>query len=313
MSKAIVRYDNDLNQVSFRGWTGIEQDLFFGVLAKMRDKGTHEVIFDTDELRALIDFDTKQSSRRWDRILEGAARKVTQMVYVERTDHRVRIMALFQTFDLDLDARTMRVKVSENYDYIINALRARFTQFELAEFGAIRSTYAKTMYRLLKQWRTIGRVEYQLRQFRDLLGIPDSYDARKIRAKVLRPIEEELPAYFPGLQVGCLRAARRGRPITGYVFTWAPEAAGGDGWVDGKYDKPATPAKRVIDGSVPSPRPAATPDSPPVRHIMLRHPYWGEWDQGSVLQHLHGTVEGDDCPLCAAYADNRAYHGCIPD
>lgn len=312
MGKEIVRFDNELNQVSFRGWSGLEQDLFFGVLAKMQGKGTQEVVFDTDDLRNLIDYAGKDH-KRWDQILTGAAKHVMQLIYVERTPHEVAVMALFQTFRVNLDDCTMTVRVSDNYEYIINKLRAKFTQFELAEFAQIRSTYAKTAYRLLKQWRTVGRYEMPVADLRAYFGVPKSYDSYKIRSKVLRPIMEELPAYFAELQVTPVRARKRGRPITGYIFTWAPEAAGGDGWVDGKYGKPATPAKRVIDGSMASPRPAATPESPSVRHIMLRHPYWGEWDQGSVLQHLHGTVEGDDCPLCAAYADNRAYHGCMPD
>lgn len=234
--KDIVRYDNELNQISFRQWSSLESDLFFGILNKMQGKGTDTVVFDTDELARFIDFAAK-NGKRWEKLLTSVSQKVGSMTYVEREKRRITVMALFQTFVIDLDARTLTVEVSRHYEYIINKLQANFTQFELEEFGQIRSTYAKAMYRLLKQWRTVGRREFTTEAFRAYLGIPKSYDARKITVKVLTPIKDELSRYFQELTVETVRARKAGRPITGYVFTWKPEPKPDDRWVEGKYEK----------------------------------------------------------------------------
>lgn len=236
----VVRYDNELNQISFRGWNSLEQDIFFGVLSRMRDKGVREVVFDTDDLRDLIDFAGK-SGKRWEQVLAKAAKKVIGLVYIEQTKSSIEGMTLFERFRLDIEERRLTVQVSDRFEYVINKLRANFTQFELEEFSSLRSTYAKALYRLLKQWRTVGSREFELDEFRTYLGIPKSYDSRKIRQKVLEPIMAELPAVFEGFAVEPLRSKRRGRPVVGYRFTWKPEPASSGPWREGAFD--ALPAK----------------------------------------------------------------------
>lgn len=234
--KDVVRYDNELNQVSFRQWSGLEQDLFFAVLSKMQGRSTDTVAFSTDELRDFIDFAGK-SGRRWEEVLTSAASKVmSKMYYIERTERKIRVMALFQMFELDLVKQTLTVQVSMNYEYIINKLQANFTQFELEEFANLRSTYAKSLYRLLKQWRTVGRREFTVEEFRAYMGVPKSYTVKKITQKVIEPIKQEMPTYFKDFTVETVRSRRRGRPITGYVFTWKPEPKPTEPWQEGKFD-----------------------------------------------------------------------------
>ena len=51
------------------------------------------------------------------------------------------------------------------------------------------------MYRLLKQWRTVGKKEWSIEDFRYLLDIPKSYQLIDIDRKVLNPIKNELSLY----------------------------------------------------------------------------------------------------------------------
>lgn len=236
MAKGVLRYDNELNQISFRQWSSLESDLFMAILTKMQGKGTDRCVFDTDDLRDFIDFAATRN-QRWEHLLTSVSQKVGSMTYVEQTDRKIRVMALFQLFEIDIDARTLTVEVSRFYEYIINKISANFTQIELEEFASLRSTYAKAMYRLLKQWRLVGKREFGSDEFRAYLGIPKSYDAKKITVKVLAPIQEELAQYFQGLEVETLRSPRRGRPITGYRFTWQAEARSDKQWVEGKFEK----------------------------------------------------------------------------
>lgn len=114
-------------------------------------------------------------------------------------------MPLFTRFRVDwkedLSDMTATVSLSPKFEYILNRLSANFTQYELAEFTNIRSTYAKTAYRLLKQWRTVGRKEFKIDEFKTLLDMPNSYKSSEIDRAVVKPILKQLSPYFEGLKV----------------------------------------------------------------------------------------------------------------
>ena len=69
-------------------------------------------------------------------------------------------MTLFNYFEFNTDNRTLDVQVAPMFEYIVNKLTANFTVYELAEFTSLKSTYSKTMYRILKQWKTLGEKEF---------------------------------------------------------------------------------------------------------------------------------------------------------
>ena len=150
---------------------------------------------------------------------------------------------LFRSAD-DLSELHAEIRVSEDFEYILNKLEANFTQFELKHFTNIRSTYAKEMFKMLKQWRSIGRKEYSVEDFRAMLQVPKSYRATDINQVVLKPIREELGTYFNGLKIKPIKAKKRGTPIISYEFTWQPEEVGQ--WIEGKYDKKKITRKEEI-------------------------------------------------------------------
>ena len=128
------------------------------------------------------------------------------------------------------------VQVSGKFEYIVNRLldtqvdengnpvkTKGFTMYELAEFTQIKSTYAKTMYRLLKQWRTIGRRELKIEEFKTLLDAPKTYKSSHIDRLIIKPIMKELPAFFKDLKVKKVKAKTKGNPVKSYIFTWTPE------------------------------------------------------------------------------------------
>lgn len=62
----------------------------------------------------------------------------------------------------------MIVSVNKRFDFFLNELTSNFTRFELEEFTNLESKYSKAMYRLLKQWRTVGKKEWSIEDFRYL-------------------------------------------------------------------------------------------------------------------------------------------------
>lgn len=239
MANEIVRHHNDLNTVIMRKWSSEEMNFFFAIIAKARDKGTRLMKFNTDELKEIASSSRKY---RWEETMKSVADKVIDLKYYERTEHSYAVMNLFSYFKVDEKERVVEVEVSSKFEYVINKLEAQFTQYELKEFTTIRSTYAKTAYRLLKQWRTVGRREFQIDEFKLLMDTPDYYQISDIDRLVIKPIKEQLSPYFLALKVKKIKSNKRGNPVLGYEFTWQKEVT--EAYDPTKYDKPKTVAKK---------------------------------------------------------------------
>lgn len=248
MANEVVKYHNDLNTVPMRNWTSEEMNFFFAIIAKLRDVGTREVQFDKHGLTELANYSLTHN-KRFEDTMESLVKKISQIHYIERTSNSLELMNLFSRFRVDwsddLHEMTAIVKVTEEFEYVVNRLNVEFTSYELEEFTLIRSTYAKTVYRLLKQWRTIGKREFSLEDFKRLLDTPDYYSPSHIDKNILEPVLRELPQFFPGLKIKKVKANTRGNPVKSYIFTWKAEKA--EKWVDGKYEKNGgTASKKAI-------------------------------------------------------------------
>ena len=246
MSNEVVKHHNDLNTVIMRKWSSEEMNFFFAIITKVRDEGTRLMKFDTDELRNLASKDFHLE--RWSQTMKSVADKVVDLKYYERTEHSYAVMNLFSYFRVDEKERIVEVEVSSKFEYVINKLEAQFTQYELAEFTNIRSTYAKTAYRLLKQWRTVGQKEFKIDEFKTLLDMPVGYKSSEIDRAVVKPILKQLSPYFDNLKVKKIKSNKRGNPVLGYEFTWNPETS--ESYVPNKFNKPKHKQKR--QSNVPS-------------------------------------------------------------
>lgn len=219
----IVKYHNDLNAVVMRRWTAEEMNFFIGLLAILKEKGIQTHTFDRDELRRLIKF--RQTNReRFDTVIEGAVKNLASIYYYEKTDIELKVMPLFSKFVYNYESNKLVVKLNDEYQYILNQLTKNFTLFELDEYLKLSSTYSKSMYRLLKQWRTLGKKEFDKEQLYLLLDVPEStQNSSNFNSRVLKPIIKELSQVFSGLKVEPVRGRGRGNPVISYIFTWKPE------------------------------------------------------------------------------------------
>lgn len=235
MSKEIVKYHNDLNSLSMRQWSAEEMDLFFSIVNRIQDKGTQLLELDTNDLKILAN--SEQKKYRWVDIIENFTNKAMNLVYREDTPKVLYISRLFLRFKYYKETDTLEVKVNDDFEYIVNKLTANFTVYELAEFTNLKSTYSKTMYRILKQWKTLGEKEFKIEQFRELLDVPKSYNISAINRQVIKPIEKELPQYFNNLKIKAIKKNTQGTPVIAYKFTWVPQKSSNQKWIDGKYNK----------------------------------------------------------------------------
>lgn len=195
MANIKVRYKNELNLVPMRNFDSVEMNLFFSICAKMKDKGLSKVQFTFEDLRELSAY-KPTSIKRFSDDLEAVYNKMLQLTYrTEEAGIREKFV-LFTGYRIDENNQTVDISVNPELAYIINELSSEFTKFELQEFTGIRSSYAKTMYRLLKQYRSTGFYKVKIEDFREILSIPNSYQMSDIDKQVLKPIKNELSEFF---------------------------------------------------------------------------------------------------------------------
>ena len=244
MANEVVKYQNDLNTATMRTWTEKEMNILFAVVAKIREKSTYQTQFSFDKLKELTKFKQNLTKKEFVNELISVSKKLGTLNYLERTDDGMsaKLFVLFQTFDINGPDETLTVMVHPQFEYVFNKIGMEFTQFELEEFVNVSSTYAKTAYRLLKQYRTTGWWKVTLDDFKALLDVPGSYKSSHIDQKILAPIIEQLGgsdehALFKNLKVTKNKKKGRGRGgvLTGYTFTFQAEKT--DDWVEGKFKK----------------------------------------------------------------------------
>lgn len=183
-----------------RNFEAKEMDLFFSICAKMKDKGTAKVRFDFEQLRELSAY-KPTSLDRFSDSLESVYDKMMHLSYRTETEDEIERFALFTGFKISKKEQYVEISVNPDLEHLINRLTKEFTKFELEEFTEIRSSYAKTMYRLLKQFKSTGFYKVKIEEFRTILDIPESYKMGNIDQRVLKPIKDELAPYFDDLKI----------------------------------------------------------------------------------------------------------------
>lgn len=237
--KEVTRYKNEVNAIPMRNWTKEEMDFFFAVLTRMRDEGTTLIFMDKHELADLARY-TIYSNKRYHDVMNKLSEKVGQLQYWRQTKNSLITMPLFTYFEADwtddLSEMTIEIEVNKRFELILNEWNeGNWTQFMLEEFTEIKSTYSKSLFRLLKQWRTKGVREFDMIEFKKLMDVPKSYTAGMINKRIVTNSVRDLQPYFQNLKVKVLKSNAHGTPIIGFKFTWSPEKTGQ--WDDKKYKK----------------------------------------------------------------------------
>ena len=217
----IVKYNNDMNSVSFGKFKEKELDLFFSICFKVKELGLKEVELSFSELRELSNY----SNRNLDRFIKDLSSTYDKMlalnIQIKYSEIDFEKFNLFDSYKVSGTERKISIQVSKKFEYLLNNLIGNYTKFDLIDFVSLKSSYSKNVFKLLKQWETLKQVEYNIENFKDLLGVPATYTTAKFNERVLKPIMEELPQYFPNLT---LEKIKTGKKVTSLKFTWNGKA-----------------------------------------------------------------------------------------
>lgn len=222
----IIKHDPELNTIPLKDFTAVEMDLFFSIVAKVQEKGDSLIRLYFSDLKELSDYKATANKRFVDDIY-STYKKLSTITFgtTSKSGLRRQLFVMFTKFDINGDAEKpyVDIKVNEMAIPLINNLD-RWVRYTLQEFGSLESRYSKTMYRLLKQYRTTGKAYFTKEVLHELLDVPKSYRQSDINKRVLEPIEQELSKIFPRFRIKKIQnETKRGKPIMAYEFRFVAE------------------------------------------------------------------------------------------
>lgn len=237
--KVVVKYANAFNNIQFTDFSASELDVFMLICGKVRAENAELFTFSFGELKKLLGIGDLNNSY-FLRLFNSVGDKLSQLNYTYCDDTMIERAVLFPTFRAyihdtlsdvfgEVKACTVIVRINPDCRKIFVDFSKQFTKFELQEFISLKSKYSKNLYRLLKQWRLNGRTEtYTVEKLKALLDYTASQtmDNKYFMRNTVVPAVEELTqrGCFSDLKAEVVRDQnRRGRPVTGYYFTFTKE------------------------------------------------------------------------------------------
>ncbi len=206
-----ITYHNNTNKVNLGKLSEREANLLFAIFQKLKDQGNTLIRFEPQDLKRMIMVKSNLTNRQLLQILKNLLDNISGANFwiikehVENgevyEDHKSYM--LFKQFEIRIHKPTqnieyLEVQLNDSYHYLLNNLgMGQYTSFNLLEFQRVRGKYAKTLYRLLKQYKSTGILSVEWDQFRELLEIPKDYDMRSVDNFVLKIALKELRKIYP--------------------------------------------------------------------------------------------------------------------
>ena len=234
----IVKYNNHMNLINFDSFTATDFNVFFALCSIFKEKGDTCITLSFSEIKRLIDYKST-SQERFIEDLNTMNTKLQQVNSKTKVNNITLSLILFPTYIIDENKKTLSIRINPDFAFLLNDLTSHFTLFELKEFVGLKSKYSKTLYRMLKQWRSVGQYEIKA-----MMDIPASYSNSRITARCITPAITELTETksFEDLAVRPIRKGIGGT-ICGYIFTFTPEKASGTATYTRAFEKTSEPPK----------------------------------------------------------------------
>lgn len=173
MANEIIKYDSELNTIPLKQFTPVEMNLFFSIISRMRDKKDETVVFSFEQLKELSDYKPTANKRFIDDLRKTYLKLLSlQFGSTSKSGLSFQAFNMFNKFAIngDIEEPYVEIQMNEMAIPLLNNLET-WVRYSLAEFRELQSSYSKTMFRLLKQYRTTGWAEFSKANFFELLDL----------------------------------------------------------------------------------------------------------------------------------------------
>lgn len=197
----IVKYHNDLNKLKFYLFGELEQNILMGVFLNARFHDTKEFILNADDVAKFLPQRNPSKQEIFNRVMSLRENlfkiDYTHEIKLDNGLIELSFYNIFSVFTLvytteNREFEYLKIKISDDFSYLIHNITKLMTQFELEEFLFLNGKYAKALYIHLKQFRTTGIWRVKWDDFKEILGIPSSYQICDIDKRILNPCVEQL-------------------------------------------------------------------------------------------------------------------------
>ena len=212
----VVKFSNDINNISLKGLTPKEINIFFAILFKAQNLNSLKVTMSCSELRNLADghchFD------RFTKSISNTFRKLMNVNSEFENYQTQSISCVFTDLSFNKKNSTLTIIINPNIRCFPENKDKLYTFFRLKDLNSVNGIYAKNTFRLLQQFKGSTFFKIYLDKFKHLLGIPASYSISKIDQRVLQPIIKELSRFYKGLKI---EKIKKGKSVFRLDFTWS--------------------------------------------------------------------------------------------
>ena len=245
----IVKYHNDLNKLKFYLFGELEQNILMGVFLNARFHNTKEFILNADDIAKFLPQRNPSKQEIFNRVMSLRENlfkiDYTHEIKLDNGLVELSFYNIFSVFTLvytteNREFEYLKIKISDDFSYLIHNLTKFMTQFELEEFLFLSGKYTKALYIHLKQFRTTGVWRVSWDNFKELLGIPSNYRMCDIDLRILKPsvaqLQEPLNLFersrtpFKNLKYTKIKGKGKGRggAVVAIEFTFDKQTAQGE-------------------------------------------------------------------------------------
>lgn len=206
---SLVVYHNDFNStINLSNLTVLESNILFSLIKDFKYDDDQVLFFWAfSELKDFVK-STNATNEKIVSLIESLKSKIGNKLFVYMEfeyyeDNKDKIKGL----EVELNLESIR---------LFKGLKSHFTTFDLEEYKELKSTYSKAIFRLLSQFSVIGKLKIDYHRFRELLGIPTSYNYAIFNSHILKPSVKELSSKFKGLSIELIKDREDG--VLNYKF-----------------------------------------------------------------------------------------------
>ena len=190
---------------------------------KLKEQDTNKLYLSFEELKYLSNYNYEtRNLNRFIGDLQNIYKKMLEITYRREDEDVIEFFVLFNHFKIHKTEKYLEISTNPDLKFVLNDITRNFTKFELKELTNLKSSYSKTMFRLLKQYKHTGYLKLSMEDFRTRLDVSKSYQMCDITKRVLKPISKELTPIFNNLNINKVKA-KKGRKIEYLEFIFDAE------------------------------------------------------------------------------------------
>ena len=222
MSKnhGMVEYSKDI-ATSINEFSAYELDVFLVLVFVSRNILNHSQVSEIENLR--LELPSSMIKKLLSGTHNSRIKKALENIYDTKVylkdDKYTKVRHIFEGLDYSEDCKRISFELKKEYIKLFYNLTGNFTQHKIKEFTSLKSRYAKRIYQLIMSYKGLYKWEFEAKEFRRILDIPDSYGWPDVDLKIIKKTSKELEE-STNIKNITIDKIKNGRTIEKVILKW---------------------------------------------------------------------------------------------